>query len=581
MVAADWYFAGVRDPVEAAEWYRLRKSPRVLRTWRDSGFADVGEILGWVRLGQTIEVAKRWGEVGYGNPQDAAKWISLGQTPDSLLEWLRLGVEAREELEALCGEGLTPPLVRGLDVKVAPPEGWRRWVELTTQGQPADPKVVNEWLVASQPITEAAPWVNVGATPFERDLLLSNGVSLEMLEKLKVSRCYELARSVRTRHLDLEEWIMNGFIYDEMMPWKQLHMTLGEVLKWRSLEVSGEMAQWLVSLGFSPEEYLEHLSNPLISEANLKRWDHAGLPQHSVKVFVLGGIPDPDTARKWLEGFWHDPRRAVAWYKAYGGDYRRARAAQRQDERVQQSPLVSSGNPSQQSAARTDPPGLNLPQVSTEWLEEIVAWARTLQSRLRKLIQSPSIVHLEQLNLEIRIEFADDLIWGRVLAGKQSFTCAFDPDSLDPAVAPNSARERFVFGVCLCWFIDCSIVLPRLAGTSPDLYRVDNSQTRGGRTGVRYVPTTTFQNRRRERIDNGVGDLKIRHQVSGHIRALPAGNKGSIEARSSAPKHIQKVMKRNETYVQPHFRGTEEQKREIETRLSRYSALGEATAEFC
>jgi hypothetical protein len=41
LIAADWYLAGVREPTEAVEWVRLKKSPQVIKVWRAAGFSDV------------------------------------------------------------------------------------------------------------------------------------------------------------------------------------------------------------------------------------------------------------------------------------------------------------------------------------------------------------------------------------------------------------------------------------------------------------------------------------------------------------------------------------------------------------
>lgn len=593
--AADWYFVGVRKPAEAAEWIRLKKSPQVLRDWRSAGFVDVSEILGWVRIGQSIERSKRWMEIGFEDSASAGKWALLVEDPESLLEWFRRGVETPEELEALRCQGLTLTHVSGLDVKTEPTEGWVSWTQLTTQGQVSNPEIVNSWLIDRFPLAEAAEWVDVGATPLERDILLSNGVSLEVLKGLKTSRCSEIATNFHSQYQDLSRWFEHGFEFEEMMRWKQAEVSIDEALDWRAIEVPSDRARRLTSLGFTAMDCLENLENPLIHDSNLARWVQAGLPQGSVRMFVLGGIPDPETARKWLDGFGSDPSRAVVQYQKYDGDYRRARVAMRQAERlrinssrsVTTSPQQLEVEPSSNaiSLPPTSPqrlivahssPALRLPPASEEWLDEVVAWAHTLRTRLRKLIQSPSVLALNELGIEIRIEIIDGLIWGRVKTGNRTLSCKFDPDSFDPLTDIGSSEQRFVFGACLCWFIDCSIVIHAQGKGAAALYREVEANTRRASSLIRYVPTPTFST---SRIGRRAGDrlgLRVRHQVSGHIRALSEGRRGSEAARKSAPKHIQRVMKRNETYVQPHFRGTEEQRRELEVRLSRYSAFGEA-----
>lgn len=712
LIAADWYFAGVRNPMDAAECIRLKETPKTLRAWRLSGFTDVSRILGWVRIGQSIELAKRWSEIGFGNPESAGKWVSLVNSPESLREWLGKGVESPEELAILLDQGVTLELVGGLDIKSAPTEGWKSWTQLTTQGQVADPEVVNSWLLAHIPLSEAEKWVDVGATPFERDLLVSNGVSLEMLQKLRITRCYELARNIRSRHQDLGEWIENGFKYPEMMAWKQIGISIEEVLDWQAVDVSSESAKRFVSLGFTPAEYLEHLSNPLVRESILLSWEHSGLPARSVKIFVLGGVPDPEIARKWLDGFGSDPIRAVEQYRAYGGDYRQARAADRQAERISLSPSsnpisslrmestheehwrilevpesmsavyesagftpddylmclgsdrmsaknlwswifseiptesirswVMAGVPSPETAIEwmrelRETPEITMinyrhfggdlvrakawfaqlsllntsgisnsgstpaplgrpvtpirqhqlvvssrgfPWASAEWLEEIVARARTVQPSIRKVPHWPARFDDDGQGLVIQLEQFPRAIKGVVKVASDRRWCEFDPSTFEIASECESGEDRYVAGLSICWFIDCSITIHRPAKGSPRLFTALNAFDSKTRTQqVRYVPTPTFNERRREVQPSG-SRLTIRHKVSGHLRKLPPGRRGSKQARSNAPVHLRKNMSQFETYVEPHFRGTEVEKAELFTRLSRYSALGDAMSDL-
>ena len=78
----------------------------------------------------------------------------------------------------------------------------------------------------------------------------------------------------------------------------------------------------------------------------------------------------------------------------------------------------------------------------------------------------------------------------------------------------------------------------------------------------------------------GGTQLKIRHKVSGHLRRLPPGHRGSKTARSNAPSHVRQNMTDVETYVEPHFRGAEAEKSDLVTRLSRNSGLGDALADL-
>ena len=68
--------------------------------------------------------------------------------------------------------------------------------------------------------------------------------------------------------------------------------------------------------------------------------------------------------------------------------------------------------------------------------------------------------------------------------------------------------------------------------------------------------------------------------MAGHIRTLGYGMNPSGEARDRAPKYLRSQMKRNETFVRPHSRGEDEDRKAYELRLSRYSACAHALVEL-
>jgi len=218
-----------------------------------------------------------------------------------------------------------------------------------------------------------------------------------------------------------------------------------------------------------------------------------------------------------------------------------------------------------------------LPFVSEEWLEEIIARAKILQPNLRRVPNWPAYVDLANDGVSIELELIGGNVKGVVLRDHHRLWCSFDPETFEIQSRCETSDARIVAGLSICWFIDCSIVIPRTRSTGLPLFHSSRVSSTKGPERIRYMPTTTFTERRNESRSMS-GRLVVRHLVSGHKRTLPPGHFGSQRARANAPKHLK--MAPNETFVESHFRGTEEDRRRLQLRLSRYSALGDALAEI-
>ena len=86
-------------------------------------------------------------------------------------------------------------------------------------------------------------------------------------------------------------------------------------------------------------------------------------------------------------------------------------------------------------------------------------------------------------------------------------------------------------------------------------------------TGWSYVPTPGFAN---QRAGVSVGAAPRLHGVLAHLRTLAAGQTPSPDAQSRAPSRLRARMKKNQTFVRPHFRG-QAYRGILDARLSKYS----------
>lgn len=353
---------------------------------------------------------------------------------------------------------------------------------------------------------------------------------------------------------------------------------------WRILEVPAVTASLFESLGFSPDDYLKCFGTPAMSSWNLMRWASSEIPTKDVRAWVMAGVPDPDTAAEWMRELRETPEFVMINYRNFRGDLYRAkawrlRAAAETNPRnlVLTSPPVSPRTP--RGPVRTQSPAVpisTIPTRSHDWLEEIIARARTVQPSIRKVPHWPARIEFDDEDLTIQLEQFPRAIKGVVIVGRDRRWCEFDPLTFEILSRCENGEDRYVAGMSICWFIDCSITIHSNSSGPARLFVSESKSTSSERTQrVRYIPTPTFRARKMEVRTTG-RELTIRHKVSGHLRRLPPGRRGSKEARSNAPEHIRRNMLHSETYVEPHFRGTEAEKAELFNRIGRYSALGEA-----
>jgi len=357
---------------------------------------------------------------------------------------------------------------------------------------------------------------------------------------------------------------------------------------WQILDVPEATAALYESMGFTPDDYLKCFGTPAMSSGSLMRWASSVIPLQDIRAWVMAGVPDPDVATKWMRELRETPEVVMIQYRHFRGSLFlakawRQRAAAQSNPRstvLTTSPISVQERPAPVSFRSSPVVLATFPSGSVDWLEEIIARAITVQPSIRKVPHWPARIEFNDENLAIQLEQFPRVIKGVVIIGRDRRWCQFDPSTFEISSKCETGEDRYVAGMSICWFIDCSITIHRNPSGSPRLFSAASSGTTRERTPkVRYTPTPTFRERSREVRAAGRG-LTIRHKVSGHLRKLPAGQRGSKKARSNAPEHVRRKMLQSETYVEPHFRGTEAEKVELLTRLSRYSALGDAMSEL-
>lgn len=409
-------------------------------------------------------------------------------------------------------------------------------------------------------------------------------------QTLRVGGLREVTEALRSGRTTIEDYVFwNKLAFVSGQP-NQATVS-GEVSAfelWQILEVPQATVTLYESMEFTPNDYLRCLGTQAMNPDKLMTWASSGIRKKDIRGWVLAGAPDPDIAYAWMRELQERSDFAMSQFVSFGGDLQRAK-----EWRLRYSPKVDSRPP----PLHVPPPVLvetpravhhvsriasfsQVPSRPEYWLEEIIARALTVQPSIRKVPHWPARVEFEDQNLTIQLEQFPHLMKGVVTVDGDRRWCEFNPSTFEVLSRCETGEDRYVVGMSICWFIDCSITIQRIPRGFAALFAPSATPSSRGRTPqIRYIPTSTFRDRRRE-ARLSVGRLVIRHKVSGHVRKLPHGHKGSAQARSNAPDHIRRNMSASETFVEPHFRGTEAEKNELIVRLSRYSALGDAMSEW-
>lgn len=591
-IAIDWRSVNFRDPVRAKELTAKGYSPMAIRRWYAAGYTNLDHVYQWLMIGQSPQSVKAWARAGVNSIEGVKLWTSHEFEPEEVQEWLNRGLRSPDHVKLFRSVGVTPELTQGLILALCNPEHFGPWIRLRTQGRPANHRLVNNWILSGVDVEVAAPWVSVGASHSHAELLRAQGLLPPLLERLSSSDCEPLVELVKREKLirgvvstALEQWADFNLTLEELLPWAIAGISPAEVVKWKSQAILQLRALRLVKLGFTALDHESHESVRSLTDAQIKAWEDGEISRGFARAWVIAGIADVVVAKKWMEMFSLSPEQVVAKYILFEGDFAKARRHLNSERRVSRltQTLRSGGVGPAQLAAMPDlsqarPAMRPLPYVTEEWLEEIIARVKIVQPNLRKVPNWPAYVELPADGVSVELHDLGRIVKGIVMRDTHKLWCSFDPETIEIEGKCETSDARYVIGISLCWFIDCSIVIPGTRSSRSALFNSSKFTTQKGDERVRYVPTATFSERRREASFEST-PFVVKHLVSGHKRTLEPGHFGSERARANAPRHIK--MAANETFVRAHFRGTKEDERNLQVRLSRYSALGDALSSLC
>ena len=213
-----------------------------------------------------------------------------------------------------------------------------------------------------------------------------------------------------------------------------------------------------------------------------------------------------------------------------------------------------------------------------DWLEEIQAKALIVSPNIRKFPELPIEFEDRKKRFAIRILSIDNEVDAVVCLGRDLLPVRFSSSSFESSRKLRSNSDVLALGLSISWFLDCVIVLSRSERSDLRVFEAQRKIELGrGRRLTRYVPTQRYVESVRE-VKKGNGVRPARHEVAGHIRQLPEGQRPSSQARQNAPAFLRRKMTATETYVVPHERGQAAARRDYVIALSEKSALAHAVA---
>ena len=560
--AADWIGVGVRKPSSAQEWILRGLEPRTARAWKEAGFRDLDQALHWIGLEQSIGEAKSWIERNVVTPEICA---------------------------GLLARGVTLELTYGLDCSALGDDFFEPWLNFEFLFPDLiwmHHQILNSWIGVSAP-EEAAIWIQLHVDSEQARVFESFAVSPQLVSRLNLGLYPErLTTHLEAGRVNSEElllWVNSGLEIEELIGWISCGVIVKDALLWKSKEINGEHAKKLAGLGITPKDWENHQHDVNLGESQIDAWISSGLPKSEVRNWIFAGFPEPGSALKWFISLEVSAKKSTELFNTWRGNLRKAKmsleiaATQKileRNKKAKEKKLQT-----QEESRSLQPQSSKYSFASDEWLEEIIARALTVQPKIRKVGYWPSRLILNEGKLEVEISLMGDQIIGRVVDNRQILNCSFSSETFVSAINPSNSIERFALGVCICWFIDCSITISQGLSGRSKLFEVSNGASIGKQEKITYTPTPIYE-RNYASPNRGMGRVVVRHKVSGHIRKLADGRNASPSAKSNAPNHVRKNIKMGETFVRPHFRGTEEERRRLIQRLSKHSAIADALSDL-
>ena len=513
-------------------WIVVGLDPELCMEFSDFGLNPSNALLAVTHNVSPVK-AGLWMEHGI-YPSLVSDWESFSISPAVAWEWTKLGCAPNTAFE-WTSHSYGPDIFLtwgGVTANV-------QLVQLCIDNQ-ITPETLQNWLLMKSYVSsdkEIIVWIESGISPNEAKRWAQYGVPVEVAKSWHLGLGDTFQQSID----DLAQWARNSFFFESARRWIQYGIQIEDAIHARAC-------------GFTIDEYTSWSKWSFRPRQNFKQivaWSKSDFTPIQVEHWLAAGVKSIEEAKQ---------IRAAGFSGATVDIYR-----------ANNKPIKAKTVRKVDTIVRA---------ATEEWLEEVIARAITSRPSHRKVAHWPSVLELDEDGISIEIVFLEGLIRGTVVRDGKSQYCAFDPANFEPQNHPETDQGRLVLGLCICWFIDCSIVIPALYKSSQGRpYSSVGANPNSISSRCRYVPTLTFKNRR-EISESNFDRLVVRHKVSGHLRTLGYGRKGSSEARGNAPTHLRQEMKSNETFVRSHFRGSEKERGELVTRLSRYSATADALAEL-
>lgn len=553
------------DIAEIAEWKRIHvRGTSEMRAWRDAGFTP-RTARPWTRIGIGLEKAAEWSAVLPDSPEasktciaagmsssDATKWRSASiEVPEPAISWHRQKFDA-DSATAWISVGIADPeIAASWRAAGFEPDDARRHISAGVTRPPSDG---GDWSHVGIETTEAMRWMAIGIDDAEIAALWTAAD----IDPSTARPWVDISKwDAGVTRLAIE-WVENGaeVAPESLIVWKinGFDGRVADAVRWSNARFKiNEAIQWEQG-GFTPD------SARLASDAGQALPDpstaEARSPLRSTVTDSVRSNSADDRFEKWLT---RGTSSVINSPPLLNSSIRRVlRSLFERDYR-----LTPGGRISFEGVANDRP--------NEAWLRQVQARADLLQRSLKREPSWPRVFRSPSLTIDLSVTGKWAVAW--VGVGHDGVIIIFDTTTFELDSVPDAGWARLAGGAALSWFIDCCVTLradhPHFALSS----QADPQTNRD--VHVEYTPLPRFTSNVSSLRSGRVRAPQL-HEVKGHVRHLGEGRTPSLEAVARAPVYLQRSMGPHDTFVQAHTRGIDEAHRELMTRLSKYSCLGDA-----
>lgn len=203
-----------------------------------------------------------------------------------------------------------------------------------------------------------------------------------------------------------------------------------------------------------------------------------------------------------------------------------------------------------------------------DWYAEVRNRAASSVHLLQREPKWPTWFSDPATGVQVLLAADDEYGVAWVGTGKRGLLVSFGVDDFD-GYALGEPGVELALGVAISWYIDCTVKISAKGGGGRQQLFGRSTST----THVKYVPTVAYKNQYQQ-VRGGHHRPPRAHMVAAFIRHLTSGTPNPDHV-AEAPRKLARRMGPNDTWVRAHARGSGTAQ-ELEVRLSRYSALGDA-----